>query len=455
MTDAQAPPRRARRAWWSFLATLGIVGLGLFLFDWFSATSTAARRGIISQRPPVYGKFQPGFSKLGVYALVLVGIAGLGAYVLARRPRPRALVAVALAAGFLMSFAAAVAVENGDTNGYVLPLQRVKTADYQVDVPLVRHYGVRGFIREHPHIAPTFKSVHSKTHPPGPVVFFSYLQKAFPKHLIPRAIVVAALGSLVVVPGWYLARKLAGERAALYAVLLLAVAPAPVIFSFTNMDAVYATILTTVAALFVWALASDGKLTVAFVAGVAAGLASIMTYAVSFILVFAVLYALMTLGLKRSIVPLGVAGAGAIAALIVLRVGLGYDLIASYRESYKLVPVTMRSHWYWVFGNPAVWLTFAGLPMAAFGLRELMIEKPRYLLALFVPLILSNLTYIFPAETERIGQFAYPFLATAAAAALVRWEDDSGTRRPAVIAALVVFAALQTVALEALFFTYW
>src|SRR5438067_11626992 len=120
--DVAPAPTRSSRAWWTLVGTLGVVGLGLFLFDWFSASSPVARRGLISQRPPVYGKFQPSFSRLGIYALVLVGVAGVGAYLLARRPRVRTLILLPLAAGFLLNFAAAVAVVDGDTEGSVAAL---------------------------------------------------------------------------------------------------------------------------------------------------------------------------------------------------------------------------------------------------------------------------------------------------------------------------------------------
>jgi hypothetical protein len=108
-----------------------------------------------------------------------------------------------------------------------------------------------------------------------------------------------------------------------------------------------------------------------------------------------------------------------------------------------------------VLGNPAVWLTFAGLPIAAFALRELVVERPLWLIAFLIPLLAGDLTKIFPGETERIGQFATPFIAAAAGTALARWEAASGRRRPGVLAALVVFAAAQAIVLEALFWTVW
>lgn len=441
---------------WSLGLTLLVAGLGLGLFDFFSAGSEVARRGLISQRPPVYGRFEPGFSRLGLVALAVAAFGAAGAFLVARRERVRAAWLLPAAVAFLLSFAAATAVVNGDRKAYTDPLLRTRPADYQRDVPVVRALGVRAFVREHPRILPTLTSIHSKTHPPGPVVFLSYLQSASPGRLVPRAAAIAFLGSLVLVPTWSLARRLADERGARYAVLFLAAAPAPVVFAFTSMDAVYASALAAAAALLAWGLGPGGRPWAAFGGGLALGLASILTYAVGFIVVFAVLYALASRPLRDAVRSLAAAAVGGLAALVVLRAALGFDLVASYRASYALLPDDSdRSYAYWLFGNVGVWLTYAGLPIAALSLRELVVRRPAYLLALFAPLLAANLTTIFPAETERIGQFAYPFVAAAAGAALVRWEESSGRRRPGVVGALVGFAALQTVLLEALYYNFW
>jgi hypothetical protein len=87
---------------------------------------------------------------------------------------------------------------------------------------------------------------------------------------------------------------------------------------------------------------------------------------------------------------------------------------------------------------------------------ELIERRPAYLIALFIPLLVGDLAKgVFPGETERIGQFAYPFIATAAGAALVRLELWSKRRRPEIVAALVLMTAASAVILQTLYFTYW
>jgi hypothetical protein len=185
------------------------------------------------------------------------------------------------------------------------------------------------------------------------------------------------------------------------------------------------------------------------------GLSSIMTYAVLFVGAFALIYAFFARPWKEAIRSLAYVAIGGILALFVLRVALGYDFIASYRASLAVIPHPKRSYLYWIFGNPAVWLTFAGLPIAAFALRELFFKRPVWLLSFLSPLLVADLTKIFPGETERIGQFATPFIAAAAGAALVRWEIASGRKRPVLIALLVVITATHAIVLQALLNTIW
>jgi hypothetical protein len=441
------------------LGAIIVVGAGLFVFDLLSALSKVAKRGIAATAPPVYGFYRPMFTKWGLIAVGMGFVAAVASYVIARRERIRSSFFVISACAFLFSFAASIAIIGGDPKRFVDPLLRVKrSADYIADVPLMRHYGLRGFMSAYPHLFPQLKSVHSRTHPPGAIAFLSYLGRISPHHLIPRALVLAAISCMVLIPTYFIARKVAGQRAAVFAVMLLAVAPAPALFTFLSMDAVYATLLATAAAILVWGLGKGGRPRVAFVGGLVLGLVSVMTYAVSFIAVFAVLWGVVVRRpWKETVRLLLFALAGGVIAVGLLWAILDFNLIASYRASLNHIPhVPLRSYPYWIFGNPAVWLTFAGVPIAALMMLELIERRPLYLIALFIPLLVGDLAKgVFPGETERIGQFAYPFIATAAGASLVRLELWSKRRRPEIVAALVLMTAASAVVLQSLYFTYW
>jgi len=459
-TDSvEQPPPRARTIWW-LISTLGVVGAGLLAFLVLSAHSAAAKKGF-PFTPPIYGRYQPSFSVWGVFAIVGALVAAAAAFFLARAKRLRTATVIAIAFGVMFSFGASLAMVNGDPNEFVSPLKRTTAyfGDYQADVHLVRQLGVRRFVEDYPTILKTPRALlaaHSHTHPPGTHVLLSVLQSWFPDRLIPRALIIAFVSCLLMIPAWFIARAVAGQRAAFVAVSLLAVAPAPGVFVFLNLDALHATLLAGSAALLVWGLTKkESHWAVMLLGGSLLGFTSFFSLQVTFIAGFAVLYAFFARTPRDAIKLLIVAGIGGLLALAILRVAFGFNFLATFNAARAVAPRLKRVHAYWFFGDPGVWLVFAGLPVAALGIRELVTKRPAWLLTFFTPLLLADLTTLFLGETERVGQFATPILAAAAGAAFVRWERESGRDRPAVIAALVLVTAAQAILIEALFATVW
>jgi 4-amino-4-deoxy-L-arabinose transferase-like glycosyltransferase len=432
-----------------------VAALIVGVFDFISSGASVAKRGLLADRPPVYGRFSP---HAPVAVVAPVAIAVLGALWARRGTSSRAVVAGSIA--FLLVFGAALAAADGGASAITAPLSRVSPPDYQQDVPRAAALGIRAFVSQYPRLIPTFTSIHTKTHPPGPVVLLAWLQGLFPRQLMPRALVLALLSALVVVPTWMMTRELAGARAAGFAAVLIAAAPGVVLFTFTSLDAVFATILATASALFVRSIRRAGQDRSAFVGGLVAGFALFFTYAVAFVGLFAAIFAFVSLPPKRAGRFLLVAGVGALAAILILRIAFGFDVVAVYRASHEaLSGSSNRSQLYWLFGDPAVWLTFAGLPIAALGARTLLVERPRSIIAFLAPLAIfyllpSTLTKIVPGEVERTLLFAYPLGAAAAAMAIEKaGDDDVLTAR--ITGSLVLIAALQAILLEMLYNTFW
>ncbi|HLW17030.1 MAG TPA: glycosyltransferase family 39 protein [Actinomycetota bacterium] len=460
-TDSvEQPPAKPRTIWW-LIVTLGVMAAGLLAFLLYSSRSAAAHKAIPSSIPPIYGRYEPSFSAWGYFAIVGALIAGGAAYALARAKRQRAMWVIPIAIAIVFSFGAALAMVNGNPNEFVSPLKRttVYYGDYQADVHLVRELGVRKFVKDFPQILKrphALIAAHSRTHPPGSEVLLSVLQSWFPKHLIPRALFIAFFSSLVMIPTWFIARAVAGERAALVAVSLLAVAPAPGVYIFLNLDALHATLLAGSAALLTWGLTKkDSHWATMLAGGLLLGFTSFFSYQITFIAGFALLYSFFVRPWREAVKLLAIAGVGGLLAMGILRLAVGFNFVASLDAARHVAPRLKRVHSYWFFGDPAVWLIFAGLPIAALGVRELITKRPAWLWTFFTPLVLADLTTLFLGETERVGQFAAPFLAAAAGAALVRWEKESGRDRPGVIAALVLLTAAQAIVIEALFWTVW
>jgi hypothetical protein len=366
---------------------------------------------------------------------------------------------------FMLAFAAAVVMVDGPPSRFVGPIERARPPDYQVDVRLVRDRGIRPFVRDFPRLVHQAESIHTVTHPPGPVVILAMLEGWFPNHYVPRAIAIAFAGALVLIPAWFLALRIGGARTATYAVLLLMVAPGPVLHVFTSMDAVFSTALAGSAVLLLYGLGSEDRRALAFGGGFALGLTTFLTYGASFVAMFGVLYAFRSKRARDAVRALLVAAAGGVAALLTLWAVFGFDLFATYGGNFEALArySGARNHLYWMFGTVAAWLIFAGLPIAALGVRETVTRRPWYLLSLLIPLIVfyalpADVTRIIPGETERTLQFAYPFAAAAAAVWLTRRERESPDRArtaPRTIAVVVAMTAVQSIALEAVYHTFW
>lgn len=450
------------RTTWRWIAG---TGAALAIFDFASPFFAYARRGFVSHRshPPIFGSLHPR-AHVGLPVALALGALGVVAARAAIRRCPPAWLVVGGGCVYLFSFSAAVAFIQGRN----LALWGVRTLLDRTDVLVARTLGVKEFVREYPLLAPHLSSIHSVTHPPGRVLAALFVRNVSGS-LGMRAAFVAAVASLVLVPAWFAARKLAGERVALFTVLLLAVAPTTVMMGWVSYEAVEAAVFTTVIALFVCGGAWDSEERAArlVLGGALLGLAAFLTYAVVFVAAFVVFLVFLRRPWRAALRVLVFAAIGGVAGLAFLRVVAGYDVFEAYRASHqalhgfmelhpKTPPLGARPYLYWLFGNPAAWLTFAGLPIAALAIRELIERRPKYLLAMAIPvglfyLMPAALTRIIPGEVERTIQYALPVAAIAAASALVRAEEDS----PALPAILVAIAIVQTIALQTLFFTFW
>jgi hypothetical protein len=460
-----------RRQFLGLSASLVTVGSVLITFDVWSARSLVARRGIYTNVPPIYGHFDPHISPL-VLLSVMAGLSLVGFSFSVVRSQPKAIPFLIASVCLFLTLAAAVALVRGQPSDMVAPLTRTSLADYQVDVPVLELHGMRGFVRRYPDLIRTnvvgkddrfrqpdrLHSIHSVSHPPGNIVLMWWLGH-LTRSAYGQATLIAFLASLVLIPTWALARLTDGQATASRAVVLLAAAPGPLMYAFTSLDAAAATILMSVVAVLAWAILAD-EWKPALVAGLAAGIASFFTYQVSFALSFAILFALLMNPLRTAALALLRIGLGALVGLVLLRLVVGFDLLETSRASVSsLAYHTQRSYSYWLFGNYGAWLTFAGVPMATFFVRELFSKRvPKFLLAFFLPLWIfyvlpPTVSHVIPGETERVWQFAYPVAAVAAAMWLNRWEEKTGTH--IIVPLMIGLSVLQTVFLQAMIKTYW
>lgn len=451
--------RRSYGARFAAVAVFVVVGVALALFDFFSLNSETANRGFDGHSAPVYGQYRPNLSAMAWIAVGVAIAAAVATVLMLRAKRTRPWVAVAVGVGILFTLSLSLAVARPDRQGIPGRTVRVQAGEYQVDVGLVDRLGPYTFVRDYPQIVPQLRS-HSITHPPGALLLLYALQDLSPAHLIPRALALGLLASLVVGSTWLVARHFADESTANIAALLIAVAPGPAILTFTCMDALFAAVLGLVAALFVWGKRS-GNTRIAFVAGLAAGFAAFVTYAVSFIAIFGAIWFFVRLRRKQAATLLAWSAGGALLAVALMRLA-GFDVLASYHAFSAAVAITpfqrTRPYLYWIFGEYAVWLTYVGLPIAAAVVFTLFTKRRAFLLAVFVPIAIfyalpTHVTKLIPGETERTWLFLLPFAAAAAAASFKSLVPPS--KRAWIMGALVLFAALQAVLLNALWLNFY
>ena len=109
--------------------------------------------------------------------------------------------------------------------------------EYYGDVPRVDELGIRRFLKDYskPELFDTL-SGHTRTHPPGGVLFLWHVSGLFGYNLISASLLSIIFTGLTVIPIYRLAEMLHGKKVARYALLLFLITPNFVMFTGTSMD---------------------------------------------------------------------------------------------------------------------------------------------------------------------------------------------------------------------------
>ena len=310
--------------------------------------------------------------------------------------------------------------------------------EYVPALPSIAQVGVRFFLDRYDELLPALP-VHTAGHPPGLVLVLHWLGLETPGQAAALAI---AVGALAVPATYLLARRLLDEERARTAGALSALACATTLFGVVTADVLYAALGAGAAVLLLGARRST---VVAGAVGLA--VASFFSYAVLAIGAWAVLVRLQREGWR---VALGVAvacGAALVGFYLALWALTGFELVSVVRateEVYRESVARLRPYAFWLFGSPAAFLAFLGLPITWYAAKALAAREPAAV-ALAVVIFVSAVGGFTKAETERIWLMFVPLACVAAAAVLPR------SRLLPVLALL----AVQSVAVELLFGTVW
>ena len=300
--------------------------------------------------------------------------------------------------------------------------------EYLPALPAIDALGVRFFLDRFDALAGALP-VHTAGHPPGLVLTLHWLGLDTPQA---AAALVIAVGALAVPATYWIARSLlADEERARVAGVLSAFACATTLYGVTSADVLFAAL---------GALAAVLLLRNAVAGAVALSVASFFSYAVLAVGAWVVL----TLRSVRIALLCAVAFAAFWLALYALTGFELWDVIPAVEGVYRESVARVRPYAFWLFGSPAAFLAFLGLPITWYFARALGAGE-RTAVALAIVIVISAVAGFTKAETERIWLMYVPLACVAAASVLPR------RRIPVVLGLLCV----QSVAVELVFGTVW
>jgi hypothetical protein len=391
---------------------------------------------------------------------------------------PMVLAAIALT--FVNAMNVTTAMIDGGRVSLSTPFRR-HHIEYIGDVDVVRD-SPAVFIRRYPQLGGELCH-HSRTHPPGAVLFLWIVEKVFGGGVETAALVTIVVSSLTVLPALALARDRGGPRVALITAALYVVTPSLVLFGATCMDGVFAVLPVTGVWLMNRSFAQRAELarstvvpssrsvSYALAGGLVFSGALFLTYAVAALGVVyaALLVSQLRFGLRafaRLLVLMTIVLAMMLAVHGLMYWWNGFDPVQCLRsaiESDANVMESLRSHRIDVgFANLVAFIIGVGVVAAvawwhhvAHRIIPLARNQSRdaWDLALFAGIAATGFLGWFTRETERIWLFLIPPILVGAAAALAGRAGSAP--RVWTTAAVMVLLIAQTILMEFFLNTWW
>ena len=365
--------------------------------------------------------------------------------------------------------------------------------EYYGDVPRVDELGIRRFLKDYskPEVFDTL-SGHTRTHPPGGVLFLWHVSGLFGYNLISASLITIIFTALTVIPIYRLAEMLYGQKVARYALLIFLITPNFVMFTGTSMDGPFS--VFPILSIYLFYMSRERETIpdqrwyefrpYSLLTGLSLALGMFMTYSTVVVGVFLCVIALLER--QRFVQYLKVllfAGAGFIGFYLVLFVLTGFRPIEALWAAIKKDEMGMGTgyesvgrYFHLSFANLFAFLIGVGFPITTVWLRQLVstirdwrqdtltsdgkTDKPRrtwifrqehadtFVIGFLITLLFFTFSTLFTMEVERIWIFMVPFFVIPVAKHL--------TARPIsdfywVMGILVA----QLIIGEVLLYTYW
>jgi hypothetical protein len=284
-------------------------------------------------------------------------------------------------------------------------------------------------------------SLHSSTHPPGGVLFYLACVRLFGASAAPfaGALAIAALASCGVAAMWAFSRLwTADSEARLQACALYALLPALIVF-LPEFDQVFPALAMLL--VLAWVRAAEGSRAQAVLLGLLAFVATMMTWTLSALGVFALLHAACRLHRERFAAAarrrLAEAATIALAVTLGLHLALhvltGYDAPASFAHAFatqRTIALADRAWATCILLDPLYFLFAAGVPLlplfASFLHRArdwpwVTREGSAIAWIGLATIALVDVSGLLRAESARVWLFLQPFVVAPAASTLPRF----------------------------------
>ena len=326
--------------------------------------------------------------------------------------------------------------------------------EYYGDVPRLDELGIRNFLRDYskPEVFDTL-SGHTRTHPPGGVLFLSHVSGLFGYNLISASLISILFTALTVIPIYWLAEMLYGKKVARYALLLFLITPNFVMFTGTSMDGPFS--VFPILSVYLFYMARERETVpdqkwhefrpYSLFTGLSLALGMFMTYSTVVVGVFLCVIALLEW--QRFVQYLKVllfASSGFIGFYLLLFVLTGFRPIEALLAAIKKDEAGMGSgyesigrYFHLSFANLFAFLIGVGFPITTVWLRQLVstirewreetvssereIGQPRtpwilrhenvdtFVIGFLITLLYFTFSTWFTMEVERIWIFMVPF----------------------------------------------
>lgn len=389
---------------------------------------------------------------------------------------------------FAALFPVCVAMMRGGPDGIS---QAYARQSYEYIGDIGKTGSIRDLFHDYEKIHP-YLSMHAKVHPPGPIAILWLMSYVVGQSPMGLSIATILFGALSIVPMYWLASSVLGERGGQMATLLYSLMPTIVLFTATSADITFMpfTLMTlflfwkaihglqggyligiTPGAYRLWKRIGSPSFGFfcAIAAGVFYGLLGLISFSLLSIGAFFGLVGLWRLfdaryrwAVVRTAIVMAMA---AVAVHLLVYLWSGYNSIAVFELSKQQFDTDqanldlMDPRWpAWAFKivNPMCWFFFAGIPVSVLALRRMtssFAPDRRVFLVIGLALLAFDILYLARGEGERSAMYIMPFIVLPAAHMLDEICAAAQSWRP--LAITLACLGVQCIATEAILYTYW